>query len=249
MNDALPVREIFSSIQGEGYLAGRRQIFVRLTACNLECGYCDTDFAAGQDCQVETSPGSNRFARLVQPVARGTLLELLGSWNAQLPAAHHSISLTGGEPLLSLPVLASWLPEMRRILPLHLETNGTLPVELARVINLLDFISMDIKLPSTAGCGEQLWELHRRFLATAAACELSVKVVAGDATSADEILRVCELISEVDRSIPLFLQPLTLPGGGCGIAAGQLLQLQALAAHHLADVRVMPQMHKLLGVL
>lgn len=249
MNDALPVCEIFSSIQGEGYLAGRRQIFVRLTECNLECGYCDTAHAAPETCQVEPLPGANRFEHLSQPVSRQTLLDLLKSWTAQLPGAHHSVSFTGGEPLLSAAALAGWLPEVRRILPVHLETNGTLPAALAQVIEQLDFISMDMKLPSTAGCGEQLWDMHRLFLQTAAATAVSVKIVVGDTTPATEILQVCDLVSGVDRAVPLFLQPLTLPGGACGISSGHLLHLQALAAEQLPDVRVIPQMHKLLGVL
>lgn len=249
MNDALPVCEIFSSIQGEGYLAGRRQIFVRLTECNLDCSYCDTPYVRTETCRVESLPGSNVFNHLPQPIFRQTLLNLLKSWSSQLPAAHHSVSITGGEPLLSADVLANWLPEIRRIIPVHLETNGTLYAALSQVVDQVDFISMDMKLPSTAGCSGQLWDMHRLFLQTAAATAVSVKIVVGDTTTAAEILQACSLVAEFDSSIPLFLQPLTLPGGGCGIAAVQLLQLQALAAEQLPDVRVIPQMHTLLGVL
>ncbi|HPX77174.1 MAG TPA: 7-carboxy-7-deazaguanine synthase QueE, partial [Methanobacterium sp.] len=36
------ISEIFSSIQGEGKLVGRRQVFIRFSGCNLTCNYCDT---------------------------------------------------------------------------------------------------------------------------------------------------------------------------------------------------------------
>jgi organic radical activating enzyme len=249
MSDALPIAEIFSSIQGEGYLAGRRQIFIRLTRCNLECRYCDTGFGEGESCLVENAPGSNVFDRLPRALELERLTGILTEWTKALPRAHHSISLTGGEPLLFAAHLQGWLPRLRAILPVHLETNGTLPSDLARIIDLLDYVSMDMKLPSTAGCGAESWDVHRRFLETAQVKEVSVKIVVGERTDAAEIGQVCRIIAAVRPATPLFLQPLSLPDGQCGISAAHLLQLQALASALLPDVRVIPQMHKLMGVL
>ena len=39
------IKEIFTSIQGEGLYVGEKQIFVRFCKCNLACRYCDTDFS------------------------------------------------------------------------------------------------------------------------------------------------------------------------------------------------------------
>ena len=44
-HQSLEVNEIFFSIQGESSYAGRPCAFVRLTACNLRCSYCDTEYA------------------------------------------------------------------------------------------------------------------------------------------------------------------------------------------------------------
>jgi 7-carboxy-7-deazaguanine synthase len=249
MSNTLPIGEIFSSIQGEGYLAGRRQIFIRMTECNLDCRYCDTEFAVSNSCRVEKAPGSNNFYHLSQPLALSRLMDILTAWTTSLPGAHHSISITGGEPLLFANILAGWLPELRGILPIHLETNGTLPTELERIIDQVDYISMDIKLPSTAGCDEELWNLHHHFLKTACTKNVSVKIVIGDKTDAAEIQRVCTIIAAIRPETPLFLQPLSLPENSCGISAVHLLHLQALASAQLPDVRVIPQMHKLMGVL
>ena len=249
MSDTLNIGEVFSSIQGEGYLAGRRQVFIRMTECNLNCRYCDTKFAVGESCRVEKFPGSNDFDILSQPLPLNRLMDILTSWTGSLPGAHHSISLTGGEPLLFADILADWLSAPRGILPIHLETNGTLSTGLKKIIDQVDYISMDIKLPSTAGRGEELWDLHSHFLETASKKNVSVKIVVGNNTDGAEIQRACAIIAAVRPETPLFIQPLSLPENHCGISALHLLHLQALASASLPDVRVIPQMHKLMGVL
>ena len=249
MSDPVYISEIFSSIQGEGMLAGRRQIFVRLMECNLDCRYCDTDFVKSDICRLETKPGSGIFHNLPQPQTLHNISALLHDWLVQLPAAHHSVSITGGEPLLYADALAEWFPEIRRILPIHLETNGTMPIALKQVKECVDYISMDMKLPSTAGCTEQLWDLHALFLRECHGTDVSVKVVVGEETPDTEIMQVCDVISAVDASLPLFLQPLSLANGTVGISAAHIFHLQELASSRLPDVRVIPQMHKLLGAL
>lgn len=249
MSEPVYISEIFSSIQGEGMLAGRRQIFVRLMECNLDCSYCDTDFEKSDICRLESRPGAGAFLNLPQPLPLYEMSAIFEDWKLQLPGAHHSVSFTGGEPLLYADALAEWFPEIRKSLPIHLETNGTMHLALQRVKPHLDYISMDMKLPSTAGCTEQLWDLHALFLQEAYGSNVSVKVVVGGSTSDSEIRQVCDVVSSVDKALPLFLQPLSLPDGSLGIAAAQILHLQELASSRLPDVRVIPQMHKLLGAL
>ena len=249
MSEPVYINEIFSSIQGEGLLAGRRQIFVRLMECNLDCRYCDTDFAKSDVCRLETKPGSACFSTVSQPLPLQKLMAIMADWLVQLPGAHHSVSFTGGEPLLHADALAEWFPLIRTRIPIHLETNGSMPIALAKVKQHVDYISMDMKLPSTSGCTERLWELHRLFLQEAQGVTVSVKVVVGDSTDIAEILTVCDVISAVDPATPLFLQPVTVPGGALGITAAHVLHLQAVASSRLPDVRVIPQMHRSLGAL
>lgn len=249
MSDLIHINEMFSSIQGEGILAGRRQIFIRLTECNLDCRYCDTEFSRSQNGQIESKPGSGQLIDIPQPMALQSITEIIADWQAQLPGAHHSVSFTGGEPLLQADLLTKLFPEVRKVIPIHLETNGTMHLALGQVKHYLDFISMDMKLPSTAGCTEQLWDIHALFLREAQGSNVSVKIVVGDSTGLGEISQVCEIISKVNKQVPLFLQPLTLPDGAIGIKVSHLLRLQELASSLLPDVRVIPQMHKLLGAL
>lgn len=249
MSRPLFIREIFSSIQGEGMLAGRRQIFVRLTGCNLDCNYCDTDFEKSDTCKLESKPGTGWFIDIPQPVSLQQMTAIIADWQTQLPGAHHSISFTGGEPLLEADALAEWFPEIRKLIPVHLETNGTLNAALRSVLDQVDYISMDMKLPSTSGVVGELWGAHRQFLELARAALVSVKIVIGDSTDEDEISRVCEIIAGIAPETPLFLQPLSLPDGALGISVPHIFKLQELAASRIRDVRVILQMHKLLGVL
>jgi len=249
MSDQVFISEIFSSIQGEGMLAGRRQIFVRLMECNLDCRYCDTDFEKSDIGRLESKPGSGIFIDIPQPLPLHRFSAIFDDWRSQLPGAHHSVSFTGGEPLLYADALEKWFPEIRKSLPIHLETNGTMHLALRRVKQHVDYISMDMKLPSTAGCAEQLWDLHALFLREAHGSNVSVKAVVSELTPDSEIGQMCDVISSVDASTPLFLQPLSLPDGSIGITAARILRLQELASSRLSDVRVIPQMHKLLGAL
>jgi organic radical activating enzyme len=249
MSNPVFISEIFSSIQGEGYLAGRRQLFIRLAECNLDCSYCDTDHARKDTCRIETEPGTGEFSCVPQPLSLQEVLDIVKKWCELLPGAHHSISVTGGEPLLYADTLGEWFSRLRLLLPIHLETNGTMHIALEQVIQHLDYVSMDMKLPSTSGCTEHLWDLHRDFLRVAAGRNASVKIVIGDASGVDEIYQVCDIITDVDPATPLFLQPLSTADGGIGISVAHLLRLQEAASARLTEVRVIPQMHRMLGAL
>ena len=49
----LKIKEIFYSLQGEGGRQGAASIFIRLSGCNLNCDFCDTDFSGGEDKSLE----------------------------------------------------------------------------------------------------------------------------------------------------------------------------------------------------
>ena len=248
MNSSTPIIELFSSLQGEGSLAGYRQIFVRLPDCNLACSYCDTALVASSVCRVESAPGSGQFQEIPQPVSLKKLLDIVHRWCKELPDAHHSISITGGEPMMHADLLAQWLPELNILLPIHLETNGTLPDHLPRLIEHLDMISMDIKLPSSAAT-PPLWDEHRRFLEIARERDVTVKVVVGALTTEQDLLAACKLVASVDDEIALVIQPVTGRDGRVAVPPLRLLEMQALASRHLVDVRVLPQLHRFLEVL
>lgn len=243
---ALPVTEIFSSVQGEGLLVGSRQIFIRLCGCNLKCSYCDTVITEEPAfCRVETIPGSGIFEYLSNPLGIHDIARVLTRLEVGL---HHSISLTGGEPLMHAGMLKELAPALRGSRRgIYLETNGTLPDELSRIIDLVDVVAMDFKLPSVSGL-PPLWDKHGRFLEIASAKETFIKAVVAEQTPSREIELAAGLIKSTAPGVPLIIQPLTRKGA-MGISPARLNELQRQALKVLDDVRVIPQTHKIMGML
>ncbi len=242
-----PVIEIFSSVQGEGPYVGCRQIFIRLHGCNLNCSYCDTVSSEMPfNCRLEKTPGKRDFIQHANPLSLGDIAEAV---TALKLSQHDSVSLTGGEPLLYPSLIKDLAPLLKGTRHgLYLETNGTLPDSLAEVIRLIDIVAMDIKLPGSTG-NAPFWEQHARFLKIASSKNAFVKVVVTNKTILKEVAKAAELIKTIAPGTILVLQPISVREDINAVSYKHLLMLQEAALEIIADVRVIPQMHRILGFL
>lgn len=224
------VFEVFRSIQGEGKYLGVPQVFVRLAGCNLNCSWCDSNAA------VKAKPGEYKEM---------TPLELWAQVDEIWDGAH-SLSITGGEPLLHAHFLQEFL-ELAHVYKIKvlLETNGTLPLALKMVIDNIDIVAMDIKLPSSTGCGVY-WDEHVEFLRVAWGKDVFVKIVISSATTMKDIILAGEVIQRADPSVPVFLQPNHYEIGNGVIA--KCIEYQSYFLNYLADVRIVPQVHKFMEI-
>ena len=240
------ISEIFTSIQGEGVYCGARQIFIRFTGCNLRCAYCDTEASHSnpQFCNVEGDPGTFRFIQEPNPIIPEILFKHINRFSRY---HNHSIALTGGEPLLQGNFLRTVLPHLKSLgHVIYLETNGTQPEQLKPLLPYIDIIAMDIKLPSVSKLGD-LWFDHEDFLKLARECNLFVKIILGNIINPLELEKACKLVAKIAPQVPLVLQPLTGPGGKIDFSPQRFMEMQQIAMDYLADVRIIPQVHKLLG--
>lgn len=117
------VKEIFYTLQGEGFHTGRPAVFCRFSGCNLwtgreadradaVCNFCDTDFFG-------VGPDGGKFAKAADLAAR--VAEL---WPLDDAGSKRYVVCTGGEPLLQLDeALANALHAER--FEIAVETNGT----------------------------------------------------------------------------------------------------------------------------
>lgn len=117
------VKEIFYTLQGEGFHTGRPAVFCRFTSCNLWtgrgedraraiCTFCDTDFVG------TNGPGGGRFRD-----AAALADAIVDAWPST-GSEHRMVVCTGGEPLLQLDAeLVDALHERRFYIAV--ETNGT----------------------------------------------------------------------------------------------------------------------------
>jgi 7-carboxy-7-deazaguanine synthase len=137
----LTVNEIFHSIQGESTHVGRPCVFVRLTACDLRCSWCDTPYAFHEGTKMTVEDVVSRVREYGCDV----------------------VEITGGEPLLQKDVY----PLMHRLLDeghtVMLETGGHLsaddvPPGVVRVI--------DVKCPGSGEADKVHWPNLERLRST-----------------------------------------------------------------------------------
>ncbi len=245
------LQEIFASVQGEGPWIGERHIFVRFQGCNVRCRYCDTSAAIdGTEngppyyrVQTATGPAAG-YEQNPNPVSSHHLTELCG--RLIIPgSSQQTISLTGGEPLMQAAFLAAWLPSVNQQFRIYLETNGILHEAMRYLRDFVNVVSMDFKLPSATGL-RPFWEEHSRFLAAATGtAAVFVKAVITRDTSRNDILLSAGLIARQDSSIPFVLQP---AGGPLAPDINMLVDYQEAALRITHDVRIIPQVHKILKV-
>ena len=257
----LLVSEVFSAIQGEAALVGYRQVFLRTTGCNIRCSYCDQPEALEKrpgPCRIERTAGRRDWEVRPSPLPVADVADVVRRLWDTVP--HHSVAVTGGEPLLQAGRLVGVLEALAgRGLPVMLETNGTLPGGLAVVAPWLTYVSMDLKLPSVDGEGVDP-DVQRRFLEASVGAGLVTwaKIVLGPDTDEDELVAAVDLVAGVAGSAgpggpdgpEVYLQPVT-PFGRVLRAPtpDQVLHLHEVALRRYGAVRVVPQTHKAIGQL
>ncbi len=236
--------EVFTSIQGEGLFVGRTQLFVRFTGCNLRCTYCDTETALSPQTFAffEKEPFLSNFVKIKNPVSVSKLVSFIKKTLNKLPSIH-SITFTGGEPLLYGDYIKEVLIELDNEKPIHLETNGTMPECLEHLIGYVNFVSMDFKPEFFHK--KHFVEKQLKFLKISSQKDCQVKVVVTSSLKEKDFEKVINLVHLVNNDIPLILQPNTKE---MGFITEKILKCYKVAVRKLSNVLIIPQVHTFLGL-
>jgi 7-carboxy-7-deazaguanine synthase len=236
VSDTLVVNEVYLSLQGESTYAGLPCIFVRLTACNLRCSYCDTAYAFTEGKKQELAEVLEEIRRLAAPFSGRP-------GECKLPL----VELTGGEPLLqanTLPLMKTLCDEGFTVL---IETSGAHDISGIdpRVRRI-----MDLKCPSSGEVLRNRWENLKHLKSSD-----EIKFVIGTAEDYEwtkrqiaehKLANICPLLVS-------WVQPLTPEQQDKSlkrVPAGQTpISRRELAERVIADalpVRFQVQMHKVI---
>lgn len=126
------ITEIFYSIQGESSFIGRPCVFIRTTACNLRCVWCDTaySFYGGEEMSLEA------------------IMSKVASYGCKL------VEITGGEPMLQKEIYELCHRLLAADCTVLIETGGSLDLAKLdpRVIKIVD-----LKCPGSGEAEKNFW--------------------------------------------------------------------------------------------
>ena len=229
--------EIFTSVEGEGILFGTKTLFVRLAGCPFTCFYCDTKESLPLDSGKEYS-----------------LEEACKLIDKSLKDKTFKVNFTGGDPLIQhqgVAELAKYIQSKK--IPTYLESSCFDSDRFNHVLPFIDIVKVEFKTSDSDFVDSQHYE---RLIENATKCLASsisakkttyIKIVVSSKTKLEDFKFLVEKIfntvskNQIDGFI---IQPTF---GVAEPSLDLLLELYDIVYPYYIDVKVVPQLHKLIG--
>lgn len=230
--------EIFTSIEGEGILYGTKTLFVRLSGCPFKCFYCDTKGA------LPTNSGKEYSISEAKKII-----------NKNLQQNTYKVNFTGGDPLAQsreVAELAKFVKEKK--IPTYLESSCYDSSRFAQVIPYIDLLKIEFKTPESGFVDTKHYskllenELECLDLARKSGKTTYIKIIINSKTQLEPFKKLLKRIFDIISKSELagfIIQP------SYGISEPSLEQLFSFydEVHAYYDeVRIIPQLHKFIGV-
>jgi len=229
--------EIFTSIEGEGILYGTKTLFVRLAGCPYSCFYCDTLDALPLDSGKEYS-----------------ITEACDLIDTNLQDNTFKVNFTGGEPLIQHEAVSELAKHVKaRGIPTYLESACFDSKRFLYVLPSIDFVKIEFKTIDSEFIDEKHYpELVKNTLeclraAVEAKKTTYIKIVVSSKTELssfkDLLDQIFKIISKQNIS-GFIVQPTTSISEP---TLEQLLQFYDAVYPYYDEVRVVPQLHKIIS--
>ena len=229
--------EIFTSIEGEGILYGTKTLFVRLAGCPYSCFYCDTLDALPLDSGKEYS-----------------ITEACNLIDSNLQDNTFKVNFTGGEPLIQHEAVSELAKHVKaRGLPTYLESACFDSKKFLYVLPSIDFVKIEFKTIESEFIDEKHYpELLRNTLeclqaAVEAKKTTYIKIVVSSKTEPESFKEILDQIFKIiskENISGFIIQPTTSLSEP---TLEQLLEFYDLVYPYYDEVRVVPQLHKVIS--
>ena len=229
--------EVFTSVEGEGILYGTKTLFVRLAGCPFSCFYCDTKESLPLDSGDEYSiDDANQLI------------------NKKLKNQTYKVNFTGGDPLIQHEAVALLAKNIQnKKIPTYLESSCFDIDRFNHVLPFIDIIKIEFKTKDSDFIDSQHYE---KLISHTMKCLQSsvnakkityIKIVVSSKTQPKDFKKLIDEIFTIisnDDIDGFIIQPTY---GISEPSLDLLLNLYDLVYPYYIDVKVVPQLHKLLG--
>lgn len=229
--------EIFTSVEGEGILYGTKTLFVRLAGCPFSCFYCDTPESLPLDSGTEY-----------------TISEAAQLIDDSLQDHTYKVNFTGGDPLIQHEAVSSLAEHTRgKGVLTYLESSCFDSRRFEHVLPHIDIAKIEFKTRDSEFVDAQHYgQLHEQAvkclaLAVSAGRTVYIKIIVSSKTTIQEMSRMASTVFDTVKHNDIsgfVIQPVY----GRGAPSLELLLAMYDAVRPIyADVRVIPQLHKLIN--
>jgi 7-carboxy-7-deazaguanine synthase len=231
------ISEIFTSIEGEGILFGTKTMFVRLAGCPLKCYWCDTPYALPMDSGID------------YPIDE--VKEVISN---SLQPNTYKVNFTGGEPLVQYEAVSELAKFVRQKgLRIYLESACYDAGRFAKVLPYIDLCKVEFKLRDSKVVHEEHYgnliknELECLKHAISSGKPTYIKVVVTNSSNLKEFKQVTYEVFKIAGPSELagfIIQPsYTIDEPTLDVLFGFYDTVYPL----YDEVRVVPQLHKIIG--
>lgn len=229
--------EIFTSIEGEGILFGTKTLFVRLAGCPFGCFYCDTTDALPLDSGKEF-----------------TIEKACDLIEKKLEDNTFKVNFTGGDPLIQHEAVAEMAKRVQSLkIPTYLESACFDSKKFNHVLPFIDFMKIEFKTVDSEFIDSKHYPNYIKNVLECLNSSISskkttyIKIVVSSKTTLESFEKILNEIFNVaskDDLAGFIIQPTY---GTSEPSLEDLLKFYDLVYPHYNEVRIVPQLQKIMG--